>query len=85
MMASAIETIHRNRSASAAFDRQASGQSGFRRRFVVVIVTACNRLAAALERRSSRRALLEMTDDQLKDIGISRADAHREGLRSFFD
>jgi uncharacterized protein YjiS (DUF1127 family) len=38
-----------------------------------------------LERRRSRLALLEMTDDQLKDIGISRCDAHREGLRRFWD
>ncbi|TJW58692.1 MAG: DUF1127 domain-containing protein, partial [Mesorhizobium sp.] len=30
-------------------------------------------------------ALLEMTDDQLRDIGISRCDAHREGLRPFWD
>jgi uncharacterized protein YjiS (DUF1127 family) len=34
-----------------------------------------------LERRRSRRALLEMTDDQLKDIGLSRGDAYREGSR----
>jgi uncharacterized protein YjiS (DUF1127 family) len=33
---------------------------------------------AQLERRRSRRALLEMSDDQLKDIGISRGDAYRE-------
>ena len=38
-----------------------------------------------LERRRSRLALLEMTDDQLKDIGISRCDAHREGIRHFWD
>ncbi len=85
MMASAIETIHRNRSASAGFGKQPSGLSGFVRRIVVVIVTASNRLADALERRRSRLQLLEMTDDQLKDIGISRADAQREGLRPFFD
>lgn len=34
-----------------------------------------------LERRRSRRALLEMSDEQLKDIGISRADAYREASR----
>ena len=39
---------------------------------------------AVLERRRSRLALLEMTEDQLKDIGLSRADAEREGLRSMF-
>jgi uncharacterized protein YjiS (DUF1127 family) len=34
-----------------------------------------------LERRRSRRALLEMSDEQLKDIGISRGDAYREASR----
>ncbi|MFA6153849.1 MAG: DUF1127 domain-containing protein [Mesorhizobium sp.] len=38
-----------------------------------------------LDRRRSRLALLEMTDDQLKDIGISRCDAHREGIRALWD
>ena len=46
------------------------------------------RLAIAVEamlaRRRSRLALLEMTDDQLKDIGLGRADAEREGRRSMF-
>lgn len=32
-------------------------------------------------RRRSRRALLELTDEQLKDIGLSRVDAEREGVR----
>jgi uncharacterized protein YjiS (DUF1127 family) len=34
-----------------------------------------------LERRRSRRALLEMSDEQLKDIGISRGEAYREANR----
>ncbi|WP_315919666.1 DUF1127 domain-containing protein [Mesorhizobium sp. SP-1A] len=38
-----------------------------------------------LEHRRSRLALLELTDDQLKDIGISRADAYREGTRPFWE
>jgi uncharacterized protein YjiS (DUF1127 family) len=38
-----------------------------------------------LERRRSRLALLEMTDEQLKDIGVSRCDAYREGIRPFWD
>ncbi|MBW8909341.1 MAG: DUF1127 domain-containing protein [Mesorhizobium sp.] len=38
-----------------------------------------------LERRRGRLALLEMTDEQLKDIGVSRCDAHREGIRSFWE
>jgi uncharacterized protein YjiS (DUF1127 family) len=31
-----------------------------------------------LERRRSRLALLEMTDEQLKDIGLSRGEAYSE-------
>lgn len=43
------------------------------------------RLDAMLEKRRSRLALLELNDDQLKDIGISRADACREAARPFWD
>lgn len=42
-------------------------------------------LAFCVERRRTRLALLELTDDQLADIGISRCDAYREGLRPFYD
>ena len=38
-----------------------------------------------LERRRGRRALLDMTDSQLKDIGLSRADAFNEARRAFWD
>ena len=39
---------------------------------------------AALSKRRSRLALYDLTDDQLRDIGISREEARREGLRSFW-
>lgn len=35
-------------------------------------------------RHNTRRALLEMDDHMLKDIGISRADALREGRKAFW-
>jgi uncharacterized protein YjiS (DUF1127 family) len=35
-------------------------------------------------RQSSRKALLEMSDHLLKDIGISRAEALREGSKAFW-
>jgi uncharacterized protein YjiS (DUF1127 family) len=38
-----------------------------------------------LERRRSRLALLEMTDEQLKDIGLSRGEAYSEFKRSPWD
>jgi uncharacterized protein YjiS (DUF1127 family) len=38
----------------------------------------------ALQRRRSRIALMELTDAQLKDIGISRSEAYRESNRPFW-
>lgn len=52
-------------------------------RFPVLSIVA--RLERQLESRRSRRALLEMSDDQLKDIALSRADAYREAHRRFWD
>ena len=62
-----------------------SGRRGYVHRLLRVIKSLASRLGSLLERRRGRLALLEMTDDQLKDIGISRCDAHREGLRPFWD
>jgi uncharacterized protein YjiS (DUF1127 family) len=36
-------------------------------------------LGASLERRRSRRMLMELTDLQLRDIGLSRADVAGRG------
>lgn len=38
----------------------------------------------AIERRRSRHALMELSDAQLKDIGISRSEAFREANRPFW-
>jgi uncharacterized protein YjiS (DUF1127 family) len=35
-------------------------------------------------KRASRRVLRDLTDDELLDIGVSRADAGREVSKSFF-
>jgi uncharacterized protein YjiS (DUF1127 family) len=50
-----------------------------------LLIALAVRIAGYAERRRSRLALLEMTDDQLKDIGVSRADAWNEGCRSVWD
>jgi uncharacterized protein YjiS (DUF1127 family) len=38
----------------------------------------------AMDRRRSRLALMELSDAQLKDIGISRSEAFREANRPFW-
>jgi uncharacterized protein YjiS (DUF1127 family) len=42
-------------------------------------------LVLALDVRRQRRALLALDERMLKDIGLSRADAAREALRTFSD
>jgi uncharacterized protein YjiS (DUF1127 family) len=41
-------------------------------------------IEGAVERRRSRHALMELSDVQLKDIGISRSQAYREANRPFW-
>ena len=79
-----IDTIDQAR--SVAF-RPGPGhsRSSHAKRFARAAKTIWRVLDNLLERRRSRLALLEMTDEQLKDIGISRRDADREGRRSFWD
>ena len=55
------------------------------RRFGAVLLRATDALDRMMDRRRSRLALLEMTDDQLKDVGLSRGEAYREGIRPFWD
>lgn len=76
-----IDTIDRAASASTARDER----SGRLRRLNVLAMRVIVWLELCLERRRSRMALLELTDEQLADIGISRSDAYREGIRSFTD
>jgi uncharacterized protein YjiS (DUF1127 family) len=42
------------------------------------------KLEVMAEKHRSRRLLLELTDEQLRDIGVSRADADREAERPFW-
>ncbi len=62
-----------------------SARLGYVRRLVRMATSLALWIDALMERRRSRLALLEMTDDQLKDIGLSRCDAHREGIRPIWD
>ena len=42
-------------------------------------------LQAMAEKSRSRRALSALSDEQLKDIGLSRSSAFREASRPFWD
>ncbi|RWM72930.1 MULTISPECIES: DUF1127 domain-containing protein [Mesorhizobium] len=79
----AIDTIRYTRAELLGVG--SSGRRGYVRRLVRTVRSLASRIGSLLDRRRSRLALLEMTDDQLKDIGISRCEAHREGLRRFWD
>jgi uncharacterized protein YjiS (DUF1127 family) len=82
----AIHTATRTLDAAGPMAPRAHhGRKGPQRLSLLALIFAVvDRLEAMAARRRSRLALLEMTDDQLKDIGISRSDAVREGLRSNF-
>ncbi|HEX2256367.1 MAG TPA: DUF1127 domain-containing protein [Afifellaceae bacterium] len=54
------------------------------KKVVAAAPSAFVRLQEALERRRTRWALLQLSDEQLKDIGISRADAENEARRSLW-
>lgn len=78
---SAIGTIRRD----AERMQRSFGRETHVRRFSRALVSFFAWVNAMLDRRRSRLALLEMTDEQLKDIGISRCDAHREGIRPLWE
>ncbi|WP_136618788.1 MULTISPECIES: DUF1127 domain-containing protein [Mesorhizobium] len=80
-----IATIRHSRAELTGQSTRPSDRSGFVSRLVRLVRSLARWIDSLLERRRSRLALLEMTDDQLKDIGISRCDAHREGIRPFWD
>lgn len=78
---SAIDTI----SSAGAASRAGVQKNRRERKLLARIAALFGGLERQFERRRSRRILLELSDSQLKDIGISRADAYREGIRSLFD
>ena len=78
---SAIDTI----SSTGAASRAGVQKNMRERKLLARIAALFSGLERQLEKRRSRRMLLELTDSQLKDIGVTRADAYREGIRSIFD
>ena len=76
----AIETIRSDIRANRRAERDGDLLSVLRRLGAVFA-----RLEDRIEKRRSRQALLELSDYQLKDIGLSRADAFNEARRRFWD
>jgi uncharacterized protein YjiS (DUF1127 family) len=75
-MMSTIETI---RGAHGTYGRKSTPSP---RGLVALMLSWSHHM---IERRKTRLALYEMTDDQLKDIGISRSEAYREANRPFWE
>ena len=48
------------------------------------VTPAVSRWNAFWRRLTTRRALLTLTDEQLKDVGLGREQARREALRPFW-
>ena len=69
----------------ASLGSRPSGRRTYVTRLARVVPSFVRWIGSLLERRRSRVVLLEMTEDQLRDIGVSRGDAHREGIRRFWD
>ncbi|MEO3999066.1 DUF1127 domain-containing protein [Mesorhizobium sp. CAU 1732] len=55
------------------------------RRLARWMFSLMGRYDLAAERYRSRAALRELNDSQLKDIGLTRREAVREGTRAFWD
>jgi uncharacterized protein YjiS (DUF1127 family) len=80
-----MDTIETIRYAGRKPSVRAPVHGGVVNRIMFVFGSVVGQLGRMLERRRGRLALLEMTDEQLKDIGVSRCDAHLEGIRSFWE
>ncbi|MGY2377640.1 DUF1127 domain-containing protein [Pseudomonas sp. SDO524_S393] len=50
----------------------------------VLSVPALSRWDAFWRRRHTRKALLELTPEQLRDVGLSAEQARQEGLKPFW-
>ena len=52
--------------------------------FLALVQSAWGRLSLWHRKRAGRRALRDLTDDELLDIGVTRAEARKEAGKSFF-
>ncbi|WP_157015409.1 DUF1127 domain-containing protein [Mesorhizobium xinjiangense] len=78
-----IDTIRQDGAAGQYIARRF--RSNYLRVVVTRLVSAFIWIDGRMERQRSRRDLMELTDEQLKDIGVSRSEAYRECMRPFWD
>lgn len=78
-----IDTIKWREIDATLFARRLRGD--YARRIAIAATTALAWWLSAMARRRSRVDLMEMTEDQLRDIGLTPRDARREGMRPFWD
>jgi uncharacterized protein YjiS (DUF1127 family) len=64
-----------------ALTRMPTAARSARTNLLTAVLTAVD---TWIERHRQRNALLELNDAMLKDIGVSRADAEREGSKPFW-
>ena len=63
---------------------ESSAAERARDRIIDIVTAILSHLAVWQQRISTRRYLAGMGDDMLKDIGLSRADAHQESHKPFW-
>lgn len=51
---------------------------------LALLTVVVERVETFASKRRTRSALLELSDSQLKDIGLSRSEAYREAVRPFW-
>ena len=79
------DTICTENHAACLPDREANEQRRLATGLADLFRKAFGWILALEDKRLSRLALSEMTDSQLADIGVTRAEARREAARPFWN
>lgn len=78
-----IDAMHRDEATTGL--AASRSRAGYARRIGLAAARASSWLATAMARRRSRIDLLELTDGQLRDIGLTPRQARREGMKPFWE